>query len=787
MDFDNLKSDIAGYKKNIINSLCYSTYGKKIDENLIYVESMDGEDFSSNILRIVEELSNKEYGKFKIIVYAKKECVSKVNELQENYGLNISKIISSDISATRVVERAKYIVTDSKIRFRYVKKDNQIIINVPHKNPMNLMGMDIENNYWIADMQHPLLLSDYIVISNDFAYDKIFKSSLIENIYPGKILREGSPRNVTFFRGDAFKSKFNLKDKKVFVYMPSYWGLKLHKKFVKTLKKNLKQLDKELTDNQVLFIKVEDYNKNLLNLSKFKHIKPFPKGYDEYDIINMADIFVTDYSSVALDFINCKRKIILFDSDKGKYSSNNPNYREDLNLPFINVDNISDLVNELNSNEIPDYSNLFKEFCPYDNVNSAHNICQHIFLDKTVCKEEELTNNKPNVLIYAGGLGKNELTLSIIELLSRVDTEKYNFFVTFRQWGRHIPKTFYNFVNSIPKDITILPMRSRLNLTLIEKIRYERFLNSNSSCNNTIRNLFNREFKKQFYNMEFDYVLNFETNYKPETLLFYNNDAKTSFWIHKDIDKEVEKDKLKTNFLKEASDRYDNIVVDASELVAPLINMGISSDKICQVHNVVNYEYIEKTSKMELIRDLDTEIYSNNPSSIKGVLNNSSKKIIAISRRLYDEEWCETLLYAFDEFCEDNGDVELIIMGEVGSIYKLKKLAFTLKNWQKVTIIRGMSNYLPVLKECDLFILRSHYKSYMNYIFEADCLKVPVITTDVEDVEILDKFNGHVFENSKEGLLDALNKFMDGKINKLNIDYDNFNENSVNELYSILK
>ena len=47
-------------KKNfnsISNSSIYSNYYKKIDENLVYLESREGHDFTGNIFKIVEELS----------------------------------------------------------------------------------------------------------------------------------------------------------------------------------------------------------------------------------------------------------------------------------------------------------------------------------------------------------------------------------------------------------------------------------------------------------------------------------------------------------------------------------------------------------------------------------------------------------------------------------------------------------------------------------------------------------------------------------------------------------
>ena len=68
----NFKSLINQFKGIFINSIIYFIYYHiKIKDNVVYVESRDGNDFTGNILRIVEELSSGNYGKYKIFIFAK--------------------------------------------------------------------------------------------------------------------------------------------------------------------------------------------------------------------------------------------------------------------------------------------------------------------------------------------------------------------------------------------------------------------------------------------------------------------------------------------------------------------------------------------------------------------------------------------------------------------------------------------------------------------------------------------------------------------------------------------
>ena len=84
-------------------------YNDEIDEKLVYLESRDGLDFTGNIFRIVEELSNGDYDDLKIYVHAKPQVVDKIREFQKNYNLRIDKIITKESKATVILEKAKYI------------------------------------------------------------------------------------------------------------------------------------------------------------------------------------------------------------------------------------------------------------------------------------------------------------------------------------------------------------------------------------------------------------------------------------------------------------------------------------------------------------------------------------------------------------------------------------------------------------------------------------------------------------------------------------------------------
>ena len=69
---------------------------------------------------------------------------------------------------------------------------------------------------------------------------------------------------------------------------------------------------------------------------------------------------------------------------------------------------------------------------------------------------------------------------------------------------------------------------------------------------------------------------------------------------------------------------------------------------------------------------------------------------------------------------------------------------------------------------------------------EADIFKLPVVATDVVGVQWLKDVNGNVYEDSEEGILQGLYDFHDNKLSLLDVDYEEYNKQAVDEFYEIL-
>ena len=93
---------------------------------------------------------------------------------------------------------------------------------------------------------------------------------------------------------------------------------------------------------------------------------------------------------------------------------------------------------------------------------------------------------------------------------------------------------------------------------------------------------------------------------------------------------------------------------------------------------------------------------------------------------------------------------------------------------------------MPILKQCDLFVVSSYYEGWPMVIMEADSFNIPVVATDINGTQWMKDYGGYIVENSEEGILQGMYDFSQGKVNHLGIDYDEYNRSAIEEFFKII-
>lgn len=312
----------AGQKKNTSNS-SFEQFIKRwipklpVQKNWVLFESHMGKQYSDSPKYIYEELleGNK---KFKYIwSFQNPDTVEmpgsaikvKRNSLKHFYYLN----------------RAKYWIDNQGMANLAEKKEKQVYIQTWHGTPLKRMGYDqkkLPSTRELENLKKQTDAWDYLISPNAYT-SKILKRGFR---YAGEILETGYPRNDILIQQPAnIKQKAQMElgippEKRVILFAPTFrdWDPNSFQKVLDEVQLLSKEIDQDsvilLRLHYLLSDKISQFElpANIVNGSNYQDIQ---------ELYLLADLLITDYSSVMFDYALLKRPIILYCYDLEEYTT----------------------------------------------------------------------------------------------------------------------------------------------------------------------------------------------------------------------------------------------------------------------------------------------------------------------------------------------------------------------------------------------------------------------------------------------------------------------------------
>lgn len=769
-------------------------YNSKIRENTVLLESRNGLDVAGNIFYLIQELCQGDYGVKKIYLSVCPQVKARAQAMIKRYNIKgVTIVLQGGFKYYKLLARVKYIFTDTSLPRAYIKKEGQIFVNTWHGTPLKKMGKyNIPERHSMGNIQRCLLFSDYLVFPNDYMREKMLESYNIETSFAGEILCEGYPRNSALLSSEnsaKLKDELGFKDKKVFVYMPTWKA----KNMGETMQSSLEQMhemllkiDELLNDEQILLLKLHPLVRANANVSGFKHIVAFPEDYESYEVLSACDALITDYSSVFFDFACSRKKIVLFTPDEDEYDVQRGFYFSLSELPFKKTVTPEELVDALNTPISYDDSQFIKKFCTYDRPNAAKYILSHIIKGENCCKVMYAEKSKKQrVMFYCGGLLQNGITAAFKNLLALIDLNEKEYFFALKH------SAFVNHperLDVIPPQLKMISISGTIATTFIETVAFILYyrLNRNGRfiggfARHYVNRAYKRDFQKHFSALKMDHIVHFSGYDEYIIKLLQQYDARKVIFVHSDMEKELAS---KTNqhrpTLEDAYRNYDNVAVVTNAMQIPTFHISRKKENIVVVGNSFNYKLVQEKGEMPIEFDRETRTSVHHPAGIEGILSEKGVKFVTVGRYSHEKQH-RMLIDAFCEYNEKNPDSFLILIGGAGNLYSKTVAYANSKPCSKnIAFIYSIKNPMSIIKKCDLFILSSKYEAQPIVIFEADALNVPAICTDMKGpADVINRYGGTIVENSKEGILNGIAAFENGEVKTMDIDFEAYNEEAL--------
>src|SRR5699024_9927189 len=279
--------------------------------------------------------------------------------------LNIPYIKRFSIKWMYCMNRASYWVSNSRLPLWIHKPPNTIYIQTWHGTPLKRLGVDIKEvqmpgtntEQYKRNFTTEAKKWDYLLSANEYStniFEQAFQydNKIIETGYPrndylinyntniikktykndNKIIKNGYPKNDylinynTDFEIKRIKNKLGIPiDKKVLLYAPTwrdnqYYG---RGRYRFDINLDLEKMRNQLSDDYIVLLRMHYLIAENIDTSRFESFAYDVSYHDDIrELYLIADMLITDYSSVFFDFAILKRPILFYVYDINDYRDN---------------------------------------------------------------------------------------------------------------------------------------------------------------------------------------------------------------------------------------------------------------------------------------------------------------------------------------------------------------------------------------------------------------------------------------------------------------------------------
>ena len=372
----------------------------KVDNKLVVFEAFNGRKYCDSPKNIyLCMLNDPKYKDYKFVwAFLHPE---KFEYLEKNKNTKVVKYHSEEYKKTYA--SAKYWFTPSRLPDYIVPKKDQMYIQCWHGTPLKRLGYDIKVEgknalhtvkEWSHLYEYDASRYAYMVSPSKFVSDVYRSAFNLKNV--GKencIIEKGYPRNDSLFTFDdkyvsKLKRELNIpKDKKIILYAPT-WRDDQYKSgtgYSYNLALDFDKFKNKFGNDYIILFRTHYLIAEIIDLSKYDGFIYNVSDYSDInDLYILADIIITDYSSVFFDYANLKRPMLFYMYDLEDYKNNARDFYFDLDeLPGPIVEREKDLYNEIKN--IDKYWDKYKE--KYEKFNKKFNYLDDAHASKRVLDE----------------------------------------------------------------------------------------------------------------------------------------------------------------------------------------------------------------------------------------------------------------------------------------------------------------------------------------------------------------------------------------------------------------
>lgn len=363
---NNILKDLL---KRLLKRVSRIMYIFPVDRKKIFFLSFNGQTYGYDSRAVVEFLNLNYPDEYKLYW-----------GIQDKEGFKNSNVQQINFISLHSVEAIYHMITAGALLYNinppsYIEfREEQKLINTWHGYPLKKVGKYVNSS-----------IEQFNVSTAFISHSKHYTEAVLQDSlgYKGVVLKCGAPRNDIFFLKNLYeiskeiRRSLNLEDKKVVLYAPTFRDEFEYEELGIDLERLKYALQKKMGGEWLVLCRLHpmvacNYK---MQITTALDVSWYP---DMQDLLLIADVLVTDYSSSMWDFALQMKPVLLYVSDINKYENDRGLYCSCEKLPYLVAKNNNEMVDLIERFDEKMYIQNLKKY--FDIVESYEkgNACQTI-------------------------------------------------------------------------------------------------------------------------------------------------------------------------------------------------------------------------------------------------------------------------------------------------------------------------------------------------------------------------------------------------------------------------
>lgn len=514
-------------------AMCYEYY-KKLDENMVFYESMSGSSMMGNPGGIFDYIfENADFAGFTHVwVINQFDSIPKKYRDKEN----IIFVKRNSDAYVKYISVAKYLICDSVFAQYIVRKPGQKYLHTTHGIYYKTVGRQSANKeVGVAISTRNYLQATHLIVPNAFMVEQQKIAYSIKAIRSAQVAIAGYPRIDITLNNDNEVKKAILASMKIdngkpnVLYAPTWRGTSKDNQF--DVEKLLHDLESLASIDANILFRGHPITRSVLKDVKMPSNIVMPPGDISTNLLMSAmDILISDYSSVFFDFIPTEKPIVHYLYDLEEYRSARGLNLSEEELPGFIAKSTDELVSAVeqgirDNKPSPHYLAAKERFCPHDKGHSGKDVALWFFKGDTNSVEVTQNDKYEKSDLFLGGLLKDAELPKMVTDVKKRQAESH-IITAMMQGGVLKDQVKKESIVALGAEVNFVPYGPGMPKTLNEIVAIRDFEKNKTFHTESFKkhyaSAYSREWRRLFGDTVFDEVINLEKNSIFWTSLFNN-------------------------------------------------------------------------------------------------------------------------------------------------------------------------------------------------------------------------------------------------------------------------